>query len=158
MSPPATLHYRALQDADCAVLERMLPPLLPGNWSQAHLQQLQGTAHQCRVLCASAAAGQPPLGFAEFMLIVDEGELLALAIAPELQGQGLGRALLVSLLDELRAEGCRVCHLEVRRSNEAAIALYAGQGFQLSGMRKGYYPLLPGQTAAEDALLYSLAL
>ena len=43
-------------------------------------------------------------------------------------------------------------------SNEAAIALYASEGFVLAGVRKSYYPPRQPQAQSEDALLYSLTL
>lgn len=158
MTVPAGIHYRALRPADCAALGKMLPSVLAGNWSQEQLLNLLTTAHSCRVLCEATPSDEALLGFAEFMVVADEAELLALAIDAEVQGCGLGRALLSAVLDEMRTNGCTRCHLEVRRSNEAAIALYTGQGFELSGIRKGYYPAGPGQQAPEDALLYSLTL
>ena len=158
MTLPAGIHYRALCPDDCSALSEMLPPLLAGNWSQDQLLNLLATAHSCRVLCEATPSDEALLGFAEFMVVADEAELLALAIDGEVQGCGLGKALLGAVLDEMRANGCTRCHLEVRRSNEAAIALYTGLGFELSGIRKGYYPAGPGQQVPEDALLYSLTL
>lgn len=158
MSLPPGLCYRPMLGPDCARLARMLPALLPGNWSEAQLQGLLDGTHQCRVLCEQSGAATALVGFVEFTVVLDECELLAVAIAAGRQGRGLGRALLACLLDELRRQGCRICHLEVRRSNTAAIALYTGQGFRPSGLRKGYYPPRPGGVAAEDALLYSLIL
>ena len=78
-----------------------------------------------------------------------EAELLRVAVAPSKRGQGLARALLGGCETELAAAGIRELHLEVRVSNTAARALYAGAGWRESGWRKGYY------RDGEDAVLYA---
>jgi len=155
---PAGVLYRPLRVADFPALTLMLLPLLPGNWSLESLQGLLISSHHCRVLCHTDESGAGLLGFAEFTAVADECELLNLAVAGEQQGCGLGRALLHAVLAESRDKGCARCFLEVRRSNEAAIALYASEGFVLAGVRKSYYPPRQPQAQSEDALLYSLTL
>jgi ribosomal-protein-alanine N-acetyltransferase len=64
----------------------------------------------------------------------------------------VARALVDALLDICRARGVRDLALEVRVSNAAAQALYRTHGFQLVGLRRGYY-----RRPEEDALLMSRA-
>ena len=158
MTLPVGVVYRPLRSTDIEALEAMLPPLLSGNWSQAALLALVDSTHHCRVLCSIDESEDALLGFAEFTVVTDEAELMNLAIDAEVQGCGLGRALLAAVIDELRDRRCTRCFLEVRRSNDAAIALYVSAGFALGGVRKGYYPPLQAAAKAEDALLYSLDL
>ncbi|MGA0806249.1 MAG: ribosomal protein S18-alanine N-acetyltransferase [Pseudohongiellaceae bacterium] len=158
MALPAGVLYRPLRVADFPALAAMLPALLPGDWSAGSLQGLLISTHHCRVLCSAEESGDALLGFAEYTLVADEGELLNLAIDSEVQGRGLGRALLRATLDELREKGARRCLLEVRRSNDPAIALYTREGFGLDGVRKAYYTPRRPQELPEDALLYSLRL
>lgn len=158
MALPAGVLYRPLRTPDFSALALMLPPLLQGDWSPLVLQGLLVSSHHCRVLCSSDESADALLGFAEFTVVTDECELLNLAIDPDVQGCGLGRALLRAVLQEARDRGCVHCFLEVRRSNDAAIALYTGEGFVLQGVRKGYYAARTPQQAAEDALLYARAL
>jgi len=77
----------------------------------------------------------------------EEAELLRVAVAPEHRRGGLAAALLAASEDLLRREGIRRLHLEVRVSNGAARALYAGQGWREAGLRRGYY------RDGEDAVL-----
>lgn len=158
MALPAGVVYRPLRVADFPALAQMLPPLLPGNWSAETLQALLISSHHCRVLCSADESDDALLGFAEFTVVTDESEVLNLAIDSEVQGCGLGRALLRAVLVEARDQGCTRCFLEVRRSNDVAIALYTAEGFALEGVRKGYYPPRQPDVQAEDALLYSLRL
>lgn len=74
-----------------------------------------------------------------FQQIADEAEILQLATAPEHRRQGLGRQVLSSVLRDAKAAGANAMFLEVRRSNTAAVRLYESLGFQVVGMRRGYY-------------------
>ena len=56
-------------------------------------------------------------------------EVLAVAVDPAWQGRGVGRLLLVSLLDEFRSRGGDAAHVVVGADNDAAIALYERVGF-----------------------------
>ena len=78
----------------------------------------------------------------------DEFHVLEIAVHPGEQGKGHGKALLLQLLLEARRMGsATMALLEVRASNEKALALYQGTGFNVVGRRKGYYK------DGEDAIL-----
>jgi [ribosomal protein S18]-alanine N-acetyltransferase len=64
---------------------------------------------------------------------------LGMAIVPEAQGRGAGRALLESALDYARRSGAHKVELEVWPDNAAAISLYASAGFELEGVRRRHY-------------------
>ena len=85
-----------------------------------------------------------------WMLFGDEAHILTITVRPEHRGQGIGRWLLLYLIDEARQAGCVNIVLEVRPSNEAALRLYEKTGFALIGRRKRYYP------DKEDALVLLL--
>jgi ribosomal-protein-alanine N-acetyltransferase len=69
------------------------------------------------------------------------GELMIndLAVDPSSRRRGLGGALLRHAIETARARGCRRATLEVRPSNDAALALYESFGFAVVGSRPGYY-------------------
>jgi len=71
--------------------------------------------------------------------VLDEAEILNLAVTQGARRQGTGRALLGGILE--RFEGLHVSRvfLEVRESNAGAIAFYRGLGFQAIGTRRDYY-------------------
>lgn len=81
------------------------------------------------------------------------GEILNLAVAPSTRRRGVGRALLDEALRVLAAHGAGEVFLEVRESNQPALALYQGRGFRIAGSRRGYYRL-----PSEDALVLRLEL
>lgn len=93
--------------------------------------------------------------FCLFSRVLDEAELLRIAVAPEARRQGLARQLLQQAMHELSSVGVRHLFLEVRASNQAAQGLYTGLGWRPTGVRKDYYPQ---GMEREDALLFGLDL
>jgi [ribosomal protein S18]-alanine N-acetyltransferase len=73
--------------------------------------------------------------------------LMDLAVDPRLRRRGIAAALMHALLEALPSAQEQVT-LEVRHSNDAAIALYEGLGFRVAGVRRRYY-----QDNGEDALI-----
>jgi ribosomal-protein-alanine N-acetyltransferase len=80
----------------------------------------------------------------------DEFEILNVAVARRFRRQGIASRLLDSALEFSRVAGSPHVYLEVRASNEAAIALYSRHGFTKCGLRTKYY-----RSPEEDALLFS---
>ena len=81
--------------------------------------------------------------------VLDEGEILTVAVRPEQRRTGRARALLARLHDAWRTRGVARGHLEVRADNAAARALYEAEGWREVGLRRAYY----GGT--DDAVLYA---
>ena len=90
---------------------------------------------------AELAGEAPPrvAGFAAFVPLGEEAELRNLAVDPAQQGKGIGRALLVEGLGRMRELGVKQLFLEVRASNQPALALYGSLGFRLLYTRRNYY-------------------
>lgn len=79
-------------------------------------------------------------GFLVWRALADgEGEILNLAVAPEVRRTGIARALVGGLLKEHSG----TVYLEVRESNLAARNLYKSMGFQDVSRRPGYYESPP---------------
>jgi len=95
-------------------LERVPPAAAPGNEGEA-------------------------IGFAGLWLMLDEAHVVSVAVAPALQGHGLGRLLVHALVDVARRHQMSVATLECRESNAVARSLYRAYGFYEVGRRKRYY-------------------
>lgn len=65
--------------------------------------------------------------------------LYSLVVAPDARGRGLGGALLDRAEDAARQRGAVSIRLEVRRGNEAALALYRSRGYEQVGVTPDYY-------------------
>lgn len=92
-------------------------------------------------------------GFSLNWVLFEEGHVADFAVLPEYRRQGFGGSLLDASLQEMSLRGAAVVHLEVRKSNVSAIALYASRGFARAGIRPRYYT-----DTGEDALLMQLIL
>jgi [ribosomal protein S18]-alanine N-acetyltransferase len=109
------------------------------------------TAAQCAGILSLPASwlliariGATPIGFALARHVLDEAELLLIAVKPSFQGKGAGRCLLEQVVADSRANGVSKMHLEVR-DNNAARRFYARNGFSQTGVRKNYYRGIAGQ-------------
>ena len=117
-------------------------------WTEA---QLAGELDN-ELLSLSAAVGEDGtvLGYAEVRVILDEGTLERIAVAPRYRRQGIAEALLDAYIQYGR-EHLAFLTLEVRAGNAPAIALYEKLGFREVGRRKNYY-----RAEHEDALLMTV--
>ena len=87
-------------------------------------------------------------GYVGSQTVLDESDMMNVAVDLEYRRQGIARALIKTLIAELAKMGSRCLRLEVRVSNENARALYERMGFQQLGLRKNYY-----HNPKEDALI-----
>ena len=100
-----------------------------------------------------ALSGEVVVGYAGMHCILWEGHITNLGVSPALRRRGIARALLDALLTRARLQKLCLLTLEVRASNEAAIALYGGLGFVPVGLRRGYY-----DRPREDAVIMTLTI
>ena len=83
------------------------------------------------------------VGYGGIMTVLDESDVVNIAVLPEYRGRGYGKMLLSRLLSEAKNMGAALVHLEVRQSNIPAISLYESFGFEADGVRKNYYTKPP---------------
>lgn len=88
------------------------------------------------------------VGYIGFYAVLDEGYTNNIAVLPRFRRQGVADALMRAALDRAEELSLAFLSLEVRKSNEAAIALYNKYGFETVGERKHFY-----SKPDEDALI-----
>jgi ribosomal-protein-alanine acetyltransferase len=120
-------------------------------WTLGNFRDSLAAGHDCWLRREGGAVA----AFAVTMRIVDEEHLLDIGVAPERQRAGLGRTLLAFLCGRARQAGMTRMLLEVRPSNEKAIAFYRHFDFAEIGRRRGYYPAREGR---EDAIVMAKTL
>lgn len=128
-------------DAMLTIMTQAFDPRYGEAWSAA---QLGGSLAQidswARLVRDGAADGQgAPLGFSLCRRIVDESELLLVAVVPYARRRGIGAALLETARRDARLRGSRTMFLEMRDGNASASLLYRAQGFVEIGRRRDYY-------------------
>ncbi len=95
-----------------------------------------------------AVRGRRVLGYSGMMLVGDEAHITTVVVHPQARRQGIGTALVTSLLRRARQGGLDAATLEVRVGNTGAQALYRRFGFAPVGVRPRYY-----EDTNEDALI-----
>lgn len=80
--------------------------------------------------------------------IVGDGEITNVVTKDTMRSKGIGKKMLLQLLEEGTKMGVEAFTLEVRTSNDAAIHLYESLGFVTEGIRKNFY-----EEPTEDALI-----
>ena len=78
--------------------------------------------------------------------VLDEAEILNLAVARANRRCGEGTSLTRRMVESFAGRGVRRVFLEVRESNVGAVAFYERLGFRKVGRREGYYSS-PGEAA-----------
>ena len=97
--------------------------------------------------------GATPVGFLLAWRAADELHLTDLGVRASSRRRGIARVLVSELRREGELTGARVVLLEVRESNQAALALYGALGFQELDRRRRYY-----SDTNEDAVVMQLEL
>ena len=95
-----------------------------------------------------ALDGDRVAGYVGSQTVMDESDMMNVAVHPDYRKQGVATGLIVGLVEELHKKGSRCLTLEVRASNAPAISLYEKLGFLQAGLRKNYY-----HNPKEDALI-----
>ena len=97
-----------------------------------------------------------PDGFILIRTVLDEAEILTLAVDPAARRRGLARALVEAAAGAARMAGADVMFLEVAHDNLPALGLYEAAGFERAGLRRGYYDR--GAAGSADAVVMRLDL
>ncbi len=117
--------------------------------------QLAGFMSLPGVTLSVAHLDQATLGFALVRHVLDEAELLLIAVDPKWRNRGVGDALLKNCIIKARKSNVGLLHLEVRDNNRA-INFYHKSGFEQMHRRPAYYKGKDG--TFYDALSFSLIL
>jgi len=78
-------------------------------------------------------------GLSGFRGIIKKGHVVSIAVLPSYQHKGIGRALMMKVMENMVLYNAKLCFLEVRVSNEAAVKLYKNLGFKVTRVIRGYY-------------------
>lgn len=97
-----------------------------------------------------------PVGFILYRTVLDEAELITVAVLPNWQGKGVAVRLIEHMISQLKNMDVSKIFLEVRDDNDRAIALYRRFGFADAGKRSRYYQTQSGNRI--DALCLCLFL
>lgn len=117
-------------------------------WSE---KEVASTVNQRQSLCAVALEADRVVGYFLCYYVLDECEIARIAVAQDARRTGVGNALFMYLLELCDERSIERILLDVRAGNAGAIAFYKRNGFEIDGLRKGYY----AGSQPEDAVLMS---
>ena len=100
-----------------------------------------------------ALDGETVAGYVGSQTVLDETDMMNIAVHPDFRRQGIARALIAELTAKAGENKLAFVTLEVRESNAPAIALYTGAGFAPVGKRKNFY-----SNPTENAVLMTISL
>ena len=139
------IKIRVLELSDLSAIESIEQKAYPTPWSRS---MFASELAKPTSICLGAFEGQDLVGYVINSRYVDAWHVMNVAVDPEHQRRGIATALLERLFEVTRDDERRGYTLEVRVSNEDAIALYEKLGFEARGIRRGYYT-----DNREDALI-----
>lgn len=149
VSPPDGLKLLGITFAHCALIARLHGLCFEDGWNSATVAQVLRLAGAFGLLatipersCDGKPVGpdaQTPIGFALVAGVLDERELLSLAVVPAHRRLGAASALIDAVIERVQNDGVKRLFLEVAEDNDEARRLYARFGFEPIGRRPGYY-------------------
>jgi ribosomal-protein-alanine N-acetyltransferase len=138
-----------LRDGDVRDLDRIdriMADAFDARWGEAWTRsQVIGILAVPGVWLTIAELNGRAVGFALTRGVLDEAELLLLAVMPEARRRGVGAALLRAVMADCATRKISRIHLEVRAGNDA-IKLYTSSVFSKIGERRDYYRGVDGRT------------
>ena len=139
-------NIRPMTILDVDAVHRIEELCFPSPWSRESFLKEMRDNHLARYFVYEEEG--KIIGYAGVWLIEDEGHITNVAVEPGHRGKGIGKELIVMMIEMLKSKRILRLTLEVRESNHVAIGLYHSLGFEIYGRRKNYY-----QKENEDALV-----
>ncbi len=143
-----TIEIRRLTLGDLSDIERIECESYPTPWSRSMFAGELAKPSSLSLGAFDADRGDVLVGYLVISRYVDAWHVMNVAVAREYRRQGVATQMLEELFRLTEGDTRRGYTLEVRVSNEIAIALYERLGFQATGVRRGYYT-----DNREDALI-----
>jgi ribosomal-protein-alanine N-acetyltransferase len=143
--------FRAMTPGDLPSVAAVERAAYAFPWSEGIFRDCLRVGYLCRVAVLEGEI----VAYGIVAMGAGEAHLLNLCVRADLRSRGVGRQMLMLLLERARQAGMETVFLEVRPSNPRAIALYESAGFRQVGLRPGYYQAEGGR---ENALVLKLEL
>jgi ribosomal-protein-alanine acetyltransferase len=149
--PQRLVRFRAMTPVDVAGVGVVERASYPFPWSEGIFRDCLRVGYLCRVAECEGAI----VAYGIVAMGAGEAHILNICVGEAVRGRGIGRQMLMLLIQRSAEAGMQDVFLEVRPSNLHAIALYQSVGFVEVGRRRGYYQAIDGR---EDALVLKLSL
>lgn len=138
-----------MSEGDTAKAAAMEQKIFSDPWSAESFAQTLDNPNA--VMLAAYDDGQLA-GYCCMYKVLDEGEIVNVAVAPQFRRKGIAHAMLDVILGDGYSKDLACIFLEVRERNLPAQELYKKMGFEFIGRRKNFY-----EKPVEDALVMRLS-
>lgn len=128
---------RAMNAGDVDTVAAIEKQVFTDPWPKSAFRELLDVANRINLVLADSEARI--VGYILAQVGADELQIQNIAVEPSLRRHGLGAMLLRRAEAEGVARGALCSVLDVRTTNEAAMALYHSFGYRMIGRRKDYY-------------------
>lgn len=139
------MRIEIMRDSHVAQIAQLEKLCFRDPWSEHSVASELSNPLSCWLV---ALDGETVTGYVGSQTVLDETDMMNVAVHPDYRRQGIAESLVHSLEHHLKKRGSRCLILEVRVSNDPAKALYEKMGFKHIGTRKNYY-----RNPREDALI-----
>lgn len=123
---------------DASAIYRISKASFTDSWRKETIYDDLSKDHSLYLVCFK---GDHMVGYACYWFVLDEAQLVNVAVLPENRKQGLAKQLLEEGLMEARRRHMKTMFLEVRASNLPAQGLYRKYGFSVITLRRGVYDM-----------------
>ena len=130
------VHIRKAEKGDEKLLAAMETICQLGTWRESSYDSEIKNVLSTYVI---AEIDEKQIGFAGDWCVAEEAQIMRVGVIPEYRQNGIGKKLVVALMNDALNKGCDTVTLEVKSQNKAAITLYERCGFQIVGKRLSYY-------------------
>lgn len=127
---------RRMEEADLCIIHKIEKQIFSNPWSK---QSFLTSLNQAYYICLVFEDKKEIKGYCILSFLMEEGELLNIAVREKDRNKNYGKMLLKEGLRIGRAQGGCTCLLEVRENNKNAIKFYEKFGFEKIGIRKNLY-------------------
>ena len=138
---------KRISENDIETVAALESEIFSDSWSAKSIKE---TYENKAALILGAYQNDALIGYVIFYYVLDEGEIARIAVSPSHRRQGVAEEIFAGLLDFCKENNIERILLDVRISNEPAIAFYRKSGFADDGIRKNFY-----ENPKEHALLMS---
>ena len=145
VQPAVHIRLRTMQEKDIRAVYKLEKLCQPRPWPSWYFRKQLRTS-SCWVLEHQGM----DVGFGIVSMVKDWAHIMNMCVAPGYRRRGLGRRILLQLLQVAKRHHAHHAWLEVRPSNLPAVNLYRKMGFRKIQIRKNYYMLPSGK---ENALV-----
>lgn len=122
--------------SDIAEIAAIEKECIPNGWSE---KSFSDWLQNKNTVIFKAVQNGIIIGFANGSWVLDEAELLNIAVVEKSRRNGIAQMLFDALENYFKEQNAEKIFLEVREKNQSAINFYEKNGFEKNGLRKNYY-------------------